>query len=211
MHANQQFYLRSSKAICNIWSSVGSSSSNCPNHHLRLRRHCVIKKSSASEEALKLWKTKDGRNLTLQTSNLWTHYELDFKSDRVWWGGVGSFPRSSPDPFLETKCMMNCEWFTDTWYIYQNPWLSYMIPTPFRSTRLHFKTSRPRHEIAWADAEEQPWLRRCGDGAEEVEGGFPWPKKGGEVGDQAILANNSLLDKESCLNLTIWQLYIYVR
>lgn len=103
MHANQQFYLRSSMAICNIWSSVGSSSSNCPNHHLRLRRHCVIKKSSASEEALKLWKTKDGRNLTLQTSNLWTHYELDFKSDRVWWGGVGSFPRSSPDPFLETK------------------------------------------------------------------------------------------------------------
>ena len=37
------------------------------NHALRLRRHCVIKSSSVSEEALKLWKTKDGRCLTLDS------------------------------------------------------------------------------------------------------------------------------------------------
>lgn len=38
-----------------------------PNYQLRLRRHCVIKKASASEDAVKLWKTKDGRNLTSET------------------------------------------------------------------------------------------------------------------------------------------------
>ncbi len=34
-----------------------------PNHTLRLRRQCVIKSSSVSEDALKLWKTRDGRTL----------------------------------------------------------------------------------------------------------------------------------------------------
>ena len=38
-------------------------SPNLPHQaHVRLRRHCVINKSKTSEDAVKLWKSKDGRS-----------------------------------------------------------------------------------------------------------------------------------------------------